>query len=231
MLRLDGLKVTQGTFELVADVAFERGRCTALIGPSGAGKSTALAAIAGFVPLTRGRIIWCDEDLSDLAPGERGMSMLFQDGNVFPHLTVFQNVALGLSPQLRLDADMKRRVHAALERVGLAGMGGRKPSALSGGQIARVALARSLAQACPIMVLDEPFAALGPALKIEMLSLVQEVAVDTNATVLMVSHDPDDAKRIADNCALVADGVVSAPVPKSEFFDNPPPALRAYLGT
>lgn len=231
MLKLDQVKVTQGAFELRADVSFVSGACTALIGPSGAGKSTVLSAIAGFTPLSAGRILRNGDDLAILRTGARGMSMLFQDGNVFPHMTAFQNVALGLSPRLKLDTGMKQSVQAALERVGLGDMAQRKPAALSGGQIARVALARALTQANPVMLLDEPFAALGPALKVEMLSLVRDVAAETNATILMVSHDPDDAKRIADHCALVAGGVVSDPVATDRFFEAPPPELRAYLGT
>lgn len=231
MLRLENIKVRQGSFELSADVTFEQGACTALIGPSGAGKSTVLSAIAGFTPLAEGGIFRDGVDLDGTLPGARGMSMLFQDGNVFPHLSVFQNVGLGLSPRLKLDRVMRQRVEEALDRVGLGGMGERKPAALSGGQIARVALARALSRACPVMLLDEPFAALGPALKAEMLQLVQDVAADTDAMILMVSHDPTDAKRIADYCVLVADGIVFKPVQTEDFFASPPSQLRAYLGT
>ena len=109
-------------------------------------------------------------------------------------------------------------------------MGGRKPGQLSGGQIGRAALARALLRARPILLLDEPFAALGPALKAEMLDLVAETADQSGATVLMVTHDPADALRFADLAVLVADGVASPPQPTAALFADPPPALRAYLG-
>ena len=114
--------------------------------------------------------------------------------------------------------------------MGLAGLGQRKPGALSGGQQGRAALARALLRARPILLLDEPFAALGPALKAEMLDLVAEIAGQTGATVLMVTHDPADALRLADSTVLVADGLAAAPVATARLFADPPAALRAYLG-
>ncbi len=170
------------------------------------------------------------EDLADLSPGKRPLSILFQDQNLFPHLTVNQNLGLGLRPDLRLtDAD-RSAVAAALARVSLSGLGERKPGALSGGQQSRVALARTLLQARPLLLLDEPFAALGPALRAEMLDLVQEVAVEGNLTVLMISHDPSDARRIASHTILVAEGLAHPPRPTADLFADPPPVLRAYLG-
>ncbi|HHI71114.1 MAG TPA: ATP-binding cassette domain-containing protein, partial [Rhodobacteraceae bacterium] len=163
-------------------------------------------------------------------PGKRPVSILFQDNNLFPHMTVAQNVGLGLRPDLRLSAQQKTQVEAALERVGLAGFGARKPAALSGGQASRVALARVLLRGNPLVLLDEPFAALGPALKVEMLDLVRDLMGETGATLMMVSHDPEDAKRIAQRTVLVADGEALAPVETAEIFANPPEALQAYLG-
>ena len=122
------------------------------------------------------------------------------------------------------------QIETALVRVGLAGMGARKPGQLSGGQQGRAALARALLRARPVLLLDEPFAALGPALKAEMLDLLDEVAAATGAAVLMVTHDPNDAKRFADKTVLVADRVAQAPVATAELFANPPQALRDYLG-
>ncbi len=118
----------------------------------------------------------------------------------------------------------------ALGRVGLAGFGGRRPAQLSGGQQGRVALARALLQDKPLLLLDEPFSALGPALRSGMLDLVKEIAAETGATVLLVSHEPADARRIADDILLVAEGRAAAPVPTQEILAAPPPALRAYLG-
>ncbi len=230
MLRLEKLVIDNGGFTLSADFAIEAGRKVAIIGPSGAGKSTLIGGIAGFHPVVAGRLIWDGKDLTDRPPGARPLAMLFQDGNLFPHLTIAQNVGLGLNPNLRLDGMQWRQVETAIAHVGLQGMGARKPAALSGGQQSRAALARVLIQDRPLLLLDEPFAALGPALKNEMLDLVDRLASETGATVLMVSHDPQDARRIADEIVLVADGIAHAPQPAAPLLDDPPPALRAYLG-
>lgn len=201
----------------------------AVIGPSGAGKSTLLMAIAGFVPHA-GKVLWQGDDLGPMPPGERPLSILFQDQNLFPHLTMAQNLGLGISPRLRLTAENHARIEATLQRVGLGGMGARKPGQLSGGQIGRAALARALLRARPILLLDEPFAALGPALKAEMLDLVAETAAETGAAVLMVTHDPADARRFAGLTVLVEGGIAHPPQPTAALFANPPPALQAYLG-
>ncbi|AMY71463.1 ATP-binding cassette domain-containing protein [Frigidibacter mobilis] len=230
MLVFERARIVQGDFTMEADFAVPEGARVAVIGPSGAGKSTLLAAVAGFVPLTGGRILWAGQDLAPLAPGARPLSILFQDQNLFPHLTVLQNVGLGLRPDLRLARAQQAQVAAALERVGLAGLGARLPAQLSGGQQGRVALARALLRARPLLLLDEPFAALGPALKAEMLDLVAEIAAETASTVLMVSHEPADARRFAPLSVLVAEGRASPPRPTAALLDSPPPALAAYLG-
>ena len=229
MLRLEQLDIRQEGFHLTADWEVAKGAKVAVIGPSGAGKSTLLMALAGFVP-HGGRVSWDGQDMAALAPGDRPLSILFQDQNLFPHLTLAQNLGLGLSPRLKLTAADHARIETTLARVGLGDMGSRKPAQLSGGQLGRAALARALLRARPILLLDEPFAALGPALKAEMLDLVTETANETGATVLMVTHDPADARRFADLTVLVADGVAAAPVPTAALFANPPPALRDYLG-
>ncbi len=230
MLTLDALALTQGDFRLTADITVPTGTRTAIIGPSGAGKSTLLAAIAGFLTPANGQIHWQDTNLTQTAPGKRPIAMLFQDNNLFPHLTAEQNVALGLRPNLRLTAAESENVTAALTRVGLADLQTRKPAQLSGGQQSRVALARVLVQSRPLILLDEPFAALGPALKTEMLDLVAELLSETKATLLMVSHDPEDARRITDKTILVADGTAHPPQDTAHLLNNPPEALKTYLG-
>jgi thiamine transport system ATP-binding protein len=230
MLTLDALFLQQDDFHLTADWQVAAGDRVALIGPSGAGKSTLLMALAGFLPPTKGRILWQGADLAAIPPGQRPITILFQDQNLFPHLTLAQNLGLGLSPTLRLTKDQHAQIETALLRVGLPDMAARKPGQLSGGQQGRAALARALLQSNPVLLLDEPFAALGPALKAEMLGLVDEVAQVTGAAVLMVTHDPNDAKRFAGKTVLVADGLAHPPVDTRQLFANPPPALTAYLG-
>lgn len=231
MLTFDDAVIRNGEYRVTADFAVEPGTRNAVIGPSGAGKSTLLHGVAGFLPLDSGRILWEGRDLGGQPPGERPVSIVFQDQNLFPHLTAFQNVALGLSPSLRLASGEAAEVEAALARVGLDGMGGRKPGALSGGQQSRLALARVVLRHRPILLLDEPFAALGPALRAEMLDLVAELAEETRTTLLMVTHDPDDARRIARSTIVVAEGRVDAPRPTGALLDDPPAALRTYFGS
>lgn len=228
MLTLEDLTIEQGDFRLTADWSVPEGSVTAIVGPSGGGKSTLLSVIGGYFAPTSGRILWEQADIGVLPPGKRPVSTLFQDNNLFPHLTVAQNVGLALRPDLRLGAEEKGRVEAALAEVGLEGFAGRKPGTLSGGQASRAALARILLQSRPLVLLDEPFSALGPAMRREMLDLVADKL--KGRTVLMVTHDPEDAKQIADLLVMVDGGVACAPVPTAEAFASPGPALAAYLG-
>lgn len=230
MLRLEHLHLHQTGFDLHAHWQAKQGQKIALIGPSGAGKSSLLAAIAGFFAPKSGKIFWQDQEITTLPPALRPISILFQDQNLFPHLSLYQNLGLGLRTDLKLDKDDKRRIGEVLERVGLSGLEMRKPAALSGGQASRAGLARALLRKRPILLLDEPFAALGPAHRDEMLSLVRETAQEQNALVVMVTHDPKDALAFADQTVLVADAHAFAPMATADMFDDPPPALRSYLG-
>lgn len=230
MLTLEHVTITQGDFSLSADFSISDGRRVAVIGPSGAGKSTLLAALCGFVPLSGGRVLWDGRDITGDAPGQRPMAMLFQDNNLFPHLTVAQNVGLGLRNDLKLSEADRAAVNAALHRVGLGQWADTKPGQLSGGQQSRAALARVLVQARPVIVLDEPFAALGPALRRDMLDLLRDLATEQGATLVMVTHAPEDVRHIAQEVVFVEGGIAAAPQPATELMDNPPPALRAYLG-
>jgi thiamine transport system ATP-binding protein len=230
MLILEKLLLRHGDWSLSADLTIPKGERVALIGPSGAGKSSLLAAIAGFFDPVEGRILWDDTDLANMIPGERPLSILFQDQNLFPHLTVAQNAGLGVCAGLRLTPEQNEEISVALERVGLADQADKKPGQLSGGQQSRAALARVLLRARPMLLLDEPFSALGPALKSEMLDLVAEIASSAGSTVLMVTHDPQDALVLCPQTILVAEGFAAPPAPTAELMNNPPPALAAYLG-
>lgn len=229
MLTLEKLRLAQGDFELTADFALKAGRKAAVIGPSGAGKSTLLSAIGGFLSPVSGRILVSGTDITEARPGSRPIAMLFQDNNLFPHLTVAQNVGLGAHARLRLDAEDRARVFKALGRVGLGGMEDRRPAQLSGGQQSRAALARVLVQARPLLLLDEPFAALGPSLRRDMLDLLCQLLDETGSTLLMVTHAPEDVARIADDVVFVEGGQAAAPQEATALMQNPPPALQAYL--
>lgn len=230
MLRVEGLRIAQGDFSLTADFEVPRARRVAVIGPSGAGKSTLLNALGGYVDIAAGRIELDGQDVTDAAPDQRGIAMLFQEGNLFPHLTLAQNVGLGIRPALQLTEAETAQVRDALGRVGLAEFADRKPGDVSGGQQSRGALARVLVQSKSLLLLDEPFAALGPALRTEMLELTSQVARDAGATVLMITHAPEDAEQAADDLIFVEAGHVDPPRAVAEVMADPPEALRAYLG-
>ena len=228
MLHLRRVSHKQGGFHLSADILISA-PITALLGPSGAGKSTLLNVIAGFVEVESGAILWKGRDITALHPGKRPVSILFQDNNLFPHLSILDNLALAVTQSKPSEAQ-RVQIAAALARVDLSGLEGRKPGTLSGGQQARAALARIILQQRPLMLLDEAFASLGPALKRDMLHLVKEVRQVDQMQVIMISHDPSDALEIAQDGIVVADGNVTEPVPIKALLKSPPKALAEYLG-
>jgi thiamine transport system ATP-binding protein len=230
MLTLDNLTLSQGAFRLTADLTLGTGSRTAVMGPSGGGKSTLLAAIAGFLPVTSGRILWNGQDITALPPGNRPVAILFQDNNLFPHLTIAQNAGLALAPRLRPTLAEAARITDALAQVGLADMGARKPAQLSGGQQSRAALARLLLSDRPLILMDEPFAALGPGLRADMLDLAIATLGGAGRTLVLVTHDPADARRLGGGLVIIADGAATPPQPAETLLADPPPALRAYLG-
>lgn len=190
-------------------LAAERGEQIAILGPSGAGKSTLLNLIAGFITPASGTIFLGDEDHTRTPPARRPVSMLFQENNLFTHLTVRQNIALGLHPGLKLNAAQREKLNEIAATMGLESLLERLPDQLSGGQRQRVALARCLVREQPLLLLDEPFSALDPALRQEMLALVQNVCRRQQLTLLMVSHSVEDAARIAERALVVAEGRIA----------------------
>ena len=231
MISLDDVSFRYEDMKMCFTLDVPKGSLTAVIGPSGAGKSTLLSLIAGFDLPVSGSIRIADRDMAGLTPDQRPVSMIFQDNNVFSHLDLRQNVAIGLSPSLRLTPDQNMQTDEALRRVGLFELRKRKPGEVSGGERQRVAIARALVRDKPVLLLDEPFAALGPALRRDMLDLVREVQKDRQLTILMVSHQPEDARYAASHTAFVAQGRILATAPTEEFFRrNDLPQVRDYLG-
>jgi len=188
------------------NLRLKRGEVLALSGPSGAGKSTLLDLVAGFLTGGSGVIMVDGIDITALSVDRRPVTILFQRHNLFEHLTVETNVALGLSANLRLTADDWARVHQALADVGIAALASASAARLSGGEQQRAALARSLVRAKPVLLLDEPFAALDPETRGEMLALVRRIVDARKLMVLMVTHDQNDAERIADRHMVLRNG-------------------------
>lgn len=208
MLRLTNLTYLYNHLPMRFSLSMQAGERLAILGPSGAGKSTLLSLVAGFLAVNSGSLLLNGEDHSHTPPAKRPVSMLFQENNLFPHLTVAQNIGLGLHPGLKLDPQQKQALQDIARRVGLDTLLDRLPSQLSGGQRQRAALARCLVRQQPLLLLDEPFSALDPALRKEMLQLVDEVCQERKMTLLMVSHSIEDAARIAPRSILIVDGRV-----------------------
>lgn len=209
MIRLDNVFLADDTLPMTFDLQVAAGTRIAIVGPSGAGKSTLLNLIAGFVLPTRGEVWLNGENHTQSAPYERPVSMLFQENNLFPHLTVQQNLALGLKTTLKLTALEQDQIEQVADAVGLTAFLSRLPNSLSGGQKQRVALARCLLRDKPILLLDEPFSALDPELRMEMLNLIDELCHSKNLTLLLVTHQPSELKGKVDRMLRIENGRIS----------------------
>lgn len=230
-LVLDDIRFDYGSMPMIFDTAIAAGSVVAVTGPSGAGKSTMLNLIAGFEFPLSGSIRAGGTEISKMSPAQRPVSMIFQNGNLFDHLTAEQNVLLGVSPALKPTFEQKTKAADALARTGLAGKEHRLPAQLSGGERQRVALARALIRERPILLMDEPFASLGPALRAQMVELVAELHNQTGITILFVTHHPDDIERLADTYLFVENGAIAqSGLAGSLFEKGAGEAVRAYLG-
>ncbi len=208
-IRLDNVRLRLGATQFAFDLTVRAGAFVAVTGASGAGKTTLFNLISGFEMPDEGQIAIGSVAMNALAPAERPVSLIFQDHNLFAHLNVFSNVALGVSPSLRLGHDDRARIESALEQVGLAGFSKRLPGSLSGGERQRVAFARALVRNRPVLLLDEPFAALDPHLRMEMGGLLADLHRRNGATILMISHDPAEAERLAERILHIDKGQIA----------------------
>lgn len=209
MIKLTQLDYQYDNLTMSFDFSVQSGESVAVMGPSGAGKSTLLSLISGFQFPKSGTIALNGEDHTFSPPAKRPVSMLFQENNLFSHLTIRQNIGLGLQPNLRLNKTQIQRVEQMASRVSLSECLDRLPAQLSGGQRQRAALARCMIRNQPILLLDEPFSALDPALRREMLLLLREICAEKSITLLMVSHNVDDALQIAPRTLVIAEGKIA----------------------
>ncbi len=208
------------------------GEVLSLIGPSGSGKSTLLNLVAGFLKPSSGEILLDGDAIEKLPVASRPVSFVFQQHNLFPHLDIYTNVALGIDPGMCLDSEQADSVAKALTQLGLSPLQHRKPGELSGGQRQRAALARVLVRKRKILLLDEAFASLGPALREDLIGLVKNLVRENDMVALLVSHQPRDALIASTRTAFVSDGSITALEKTADLIEQSQrPEVRSYLGT
>ncbi len=192
-----------------------------LLGPSGSGKSTVLRMVAGLLMPDEGRILLDGTDITQAPPQQRGFGYVFQNYSIFPHMTVAENIEFGL--KIRKVSLSERRVRGKhlLELVGLGGLGERYAGQLSGGQLQRVALARSLAYDPKVLLLDEPFGALDAKIRVQLRQSVKRIVREIGVTTVMVTHDQDEAFELADRVAIMNQGCLEQVGSASDIYYNP----------
>ncbi|MCJ8350104.1 thiamine ABC transporter ATP-binding protein [Moritella sp.] len=232
LLQVNNITFAYEQMPMHFDLTVNRGETLAILGASGSGKSTLLNLIAGFNQPLSGDIRFQQNSILTKTPAQRPITTLFQEHNLFNHLTVKQNIAIGLAPSMKLNAEQQTALETAAQQVEMTDLLHRLPADLSGGQRQRVGIARCLARKKPLLLLDEPFSSLDPALRQEMLRLIAKLNKEHGITVLMVTHNPHDALQIADNIAFIENGKIALHAPAAILADqDAPDMLKRYLGT
>ncbi len=210
----------QATLDRI-DLEVPRGSLFALLGPSGCGKTTLLKVIAGLLAPSGGSVLWQDQALDQLPPERRGMTMVFQDLRLFPHLSILDNVAFPLKMAGMDRRSRHREAQAMLAMVQLDGLADRRPHQLSGGQQQRAVLARALVAKPRVLLLDEPFSSLDTPLRAEIRTLVKELHQTIGTTMVLVTHDRQEALGMSDLVAVMAPGRVLQVGTPREIYDHP----------
>ncbi len=228
------IRLSYGNTPVLKDVSLdiEPGEFFALLGPSGSGKSTLLRLIAGFNRHQSGELLVDGVDISALEPWQRNIGMVFQSYALWPHMTVWDNVAFGLVERRVSKDTIKAKVGAALEMVGLSAYGHRRPSQLSGGQQQRVALARTIVIEPQVLLLDEPLSNLDKTLRVQMRQELLALQRRLGITTIFVTHDQEEAMTTADRMAVLEQGVVQQVGTPATLYDYPVNAFVAnFVGT
>lgn len=233
-VKLSGISRSYGANQVVADVNLEArsGEILALLGPSGCGKTTTLRMIAGLVQPTSGDIAIDGEPITSLPVHRRNLGMLFQNYALFPHMSVLENVAFGLSMRGVARAEMARRARETLALTHLTGFEDRMPAELSGGQQQRVALARAIVYRPKVLLLDEPFGALDKKLREAMQIELRQLCNELGLTTILVTHDQEEALVLADRIAVMRAGRIEQAAPAREIYERPTSHFVAdFIGT
>ena len=228
-LRLEGLTIRYGDVVAVnsLDMSVPKGEFIALLGPSGCGKTTTMRAIAGLLEPSAGRIRLDGADITRTPANRREVGLVFQSYALFPHLTVFENVAFGQRLKGLRGEALERKVARGLSAVGLESFGSRRIAQLSGGQQQRVALARSLVMAPKLLMLDEPLSNLDARLRLEMRAQLQRIHKETGVTIVFVTHDQAEALAIADRIVVMRAGVIEQVGAPEQIYNAPVSAFVA----
>lgn len=233
-LQINNLRKTYGKFTAVKDIQLDirKGEFLTLLGESGSGKTTTLLSVAGFLQPTTGEILLTGDSILDKAPHKRNIGMVFQQYSLFPHMTIFDNVAFPLKMRKVGKAAIKERVENILNLVELDGFAKRKPSQLSGGQQQRVALARALVFEPSILLMDEPLAALDKKLRETMQMEIRELHEKLGLTIIYVTHDQEEALKMSDRIAVFNEGSIEQIGTPENLYDRPESQFVAqFLGS
>ncbi len=228
-LIIENLKISWPNFVLRANLEVETGKTLALAGPSGCGKTSLLRAIAGFLPLDSGNIQLAGQDIGNLPPWKRNISYVFQESNLFPHLSVAGNVGYGPFIKGLKKNERRERIAWALSLVKMEAFWKRRSYSLSGGERQRVAIARALANKPDLLLLDEPFSSLDPPLRKELQGAFLELASSVDVPIIFVSHDRQEAARVGKNIAIMKEGEIIEIGPSAEIFSAPQTAFAAHF--
>ena len=222
-LVLRGLTKSLGGRDVVAgiDLDVAKGELVSLLGPSGCGKTTTLRMVAGFLPVDGGTVTMGGADVTDLGPERRPSAMVFQNYALWPHMTVTQNVAFPLRTRRVSKAETTRRVHEALDLVGLTHHATSKPTAISGGEQQRVALARAIVQEPDVLLLDEPLSNLDAKLRVSVRDEIRRIQQRLGITTVIVTHDQDEALSISDRIAVMHDGRIEQVASPTDLYARP----------